>query len=234
MVRQSHVPSIIGGIDALDPLEEHEQLHLAHLSVSVGIGCHSCVPDRLVVHRRSETHSQAEITVGIEELVSVELAREVEVVLLENEVDVVSEELVMVALIPTIAVVHVGIAVHGLVVGTRATPSVEPSKAAAHIDSNSHSAHIDAHAHTSDNKTHTSATEIDKACALRTLVPGAIVVPSSLVSPSTIIVGPHNILIMICWEFISFIYMTRIRKQTACRYLLLADEIRQMETTNRD
>lgn len=59
------------------------------------------------------------------------------VVSLVDEIDVVSEELVMVAGIPSVAVVNEGVAGHGVVARATVSPSVE----AAH----SSSSEIDAH-----------------------------------------------------------------------------------------
>lgn len=115
----------VAGVDGLDALEHHEHLHLAHSSVEVGIALHGGVHNRLVVHRRSHTHHQAEISVGIVELLAFQLSTEVTVVSLVHHIDVVSEELVMIGGVPSVAVVNVDVTVHALVIGTRISPGVE-------------------------------------------------------------------------------------------------------------
>lgn len=64
------------------------------------------------------------------------------VVSLVDEINVVSEELVMVVGIPSVAVVNEGVAGHGVVARAAVSPSVEAT--AAH-SSHSSSSEIDAH-----------------------------------------------------------------------------------------
>lgn len=115
----------IAHVDRLDALEHHEHLHLAHSSIEVGIALRDSVPDGLVVHRGSHTHHQADISVGIEEFWAFQLPTDVIIVSLVDDINFVSEELVMVVRVPSITVIDKNISVHALVVGTGVSPSVE-------------------------------------------------------------------------------------------------------------
>ena len=66
-------PSDVEGhshINSLNPLEQHEQLHAVHPSVAVVVALHDCAPDILVVHGGTDSHGQAEVPVGEEELLA--------------------------------------------------------------------------------------------------------------------------------------------------------------------
>ena len=118
-------------VDSLNPLEKHEQLHSVDSSVSVVIGLHCCIPDILVVHGRSDTHHQTEISITVEEFLSLQLSWHVHVVSLEDDFDVIFEHHVMDIGVPSSWVVDHLEAVHSLVVHSIVVaPSIESESSA--------------------------------------------------------------------------------------------------------
>ena len=77
--------------NSLESFEEHEYLHLAGPAIEVRVALHGCVHHCSYVHRGSHTHHQAEVSISIEELLSLELAAEVHVVSLIDQINIVSE-----------------------------------------------------------------------------------------------------------------------------------------------
>ena len=113
-------------VDALNSLEQHEQFLSADSSVAVVVALHHCVPDVSVIHGRSDSHGQAEIPIGEEELLSLQLSREVHVISLEDHFDVLLQHHVVNGGVPASRVVDHVEAVHALVVhAVVAAPAVE-------------------------------------------------------------------------------------------------------------
>ena len=115
-------------VDALNPLEQHEHLLPADPSVPVLVAGHRSLEHFLLALGRSHSHHQAEVPIGVEELLAFELAAPVSVVAHEDLADVVEKHLVVDVGVPALGVVH--LAVPGLLhVALKAlsVPSVEAS-----------------------------------------------------------------------------------------------------------
>jgi len=143
----AHVDTVVAQVEArvhrhtvyaLDSLEKHKHLHLAYSAVHIRIAGHHCVPHVLVVLRGAESHPQAQLAVRVEELVALQLARKVVVVLLVDKVDVVFEHLVVDVGVPSARIVYEVVTVHSLVVEAGVSPPIEATThASAHISSHS-------------------------------------------------------------------------------------------------
>ena len=120
------VPSIhIASIYSLNTLEQHEHFHFTDPAITVQITGHSSIPNRLVVIGRSQAHHQTQIPVGKIKLIALQLSREVPVISLVNYIDVVSQELIVVVGVPTVAVIDHTVTGHGGVSHSHTAPSVE-------------------------------------------------------------------------------------------------------------
>ena len=79
----------------------------------------------MVVVGRSQAHHQTQIPVGKIKLIALQLSREVPVISLIDNIDVVSQELIVVVGVPTRVVIDYSEAGHGGVPHSHAAPSVK-------------------------------------------------------------------------------------------------------------
>lgn len=76
-------------VNTLDALEEVKHLVFADPTISIGVALVDGYPDFLVVLGRSHSHRQAEVPVGVEKLLSLQLPSSITVISHEDIVDVV-------------------------------------------------------------------------------------------------------------------------------------------------
>ena len=121
VVGQHHITCI----NALYPLKQHKHLVSVNPPIPIGITLSGSLVDLLIIRRRCDAHHQAEIPVGIEKLVALELSGPVHVIPQEDLVYVVQQHLVMHIGVPSSSVVDVDEAghVHEVLVGV--APAVE-------------------------------------------------------------------------------------------------------------
>jgi hypothetical protein len=126
----SHVDSEAGvlvhhhaPLHSLDALEQVEHLPLTHLAIPVRVALLNCVPNILLIIWGSHSHLQAEITIGIKELLSLELSAAVLVVLQVDLLYVLLQHLVVVVS-PTSRVIDLVESSH-LLVAAVVSPTVE-------------------------------------------------------------------------------------------------------------
>ena len=112
-------------IDPLYPLKQHKHLNFTDPSITITITSHRCIPHRHVIHRRSQTHPQTEISVCKIKLISLKLAWKINIVSCVDLIDVAAKKLVVIICTPSITVVNVGITSHWLIVIASISPSVE-------------------------------------------------------------------------------------------------------------
>ena len=112
-------------IDPLNPLEQHKHLNFTDPSITITITSHRSIPHRHVIHRGRQAHSQTEISVGEIKLISLKLAWEVYIVSCVDLIDIAAEKLVVIVRAPSIAVVHVVIAAHRLIIIASVSPAIE-------------------------------------------------------------------------------------------------------------
>lgn len=106
--------TIIMPLHSLDTLEQVEHLPLVHTALAVSIALLHCAPGLLVAAGGNHSHPQAQVPVGVEELLALEFASLVGVVLRVDLLDSVPEHLVVDVGVPAprVVEVHVGAIVH--------------------------------------------------------------------------------------------------------------------------
>jgi hypothetical protein len=115
-------------LDTLDALEEHEHFLGADATVTVLVALLGGLPDLLLVLGRSHAHREADVSVGHEELLSLELSSAILIVSLEGLLDNLLESLVVIV-VPSSGVILLLVAIHLLVVVVALSPAVVASTA---------------------------------------------------------------------------------------------------------
>lgn len=86
----------------LATFEEVKHLHLADSAIVIGIGLLGDLADRVIVDRRVLSHTDAEIAIGVTELLTLQLACTVSIIQRVNSIDLGSKELVVTCIPATI------------------------------------------------------------------------------------------------------------------------------------
>jgi hypothetical protein len=79
----------------LAAFEEVKHLHLAYSTIEIGVGLLGDLTDRVIVDRRILSHTDAEITIGVTELLSLQLTSTVSIVHSVDSINLGSKELIV-------------------------------------------------------------------------------------------------------------------------------------------
>lgn len=110
-------------VNSLDSFKEHKHLHPVHSTITVLIALYRSLPNLLVTGRRSHSHRETEVSIGIKEFLSFESARSVEIVSHEDVIDGVHELLIMMVS-PSPGVINIAKSIH-IHVSAVVSPSIE-------------------------------------------------------------------------------------------------------------